>query len=203
MSTSIDFAPLLPPIVLWVAIATAMLVALYGFLLRARGAWARTLAFAAILIVVANPLVIRETHAPLRDVVALILDQSQSMTVGNRAHLASSALQEMKKKLETDKSLDVRTATVATTTTGENNGTQLFAALNNTLADVPPERVAGAIAITDGEVHDAPEKLSLHARRAGLPASICALTGKASARGSFPSAKTLQFRCRSLTAART
>src|SRR6185437_12417588 len=31
------------------------------------------------------------------------------------------------------------------------------------LADVPPERVAGAILITDGEVHDAPDKLSMHA----------------------------------------
>ena len=40
--------------------------------------------------------------------------------------------------------------------TGEDNGTQLFAALNAALADVPPERVAGAILITDGEVHDAP-----------------------------------------------
>ena len=50
----------------------------------------------------------------------------------------------------------MRETSVTTTTTGENNGTQAFAALNAALADVPPSRIAGAIMITDGEVHDAP-----------------------------------------------
>ena len=50
----------------------------------------------------------------------------------------------------------VRETSVTTTATGENNGTQAFAALNAALADVPQSRVAGAILITDGEVHDAP-----------------------------------------------
>jgi len=165
MSTTFDFAPLLPPLVLWIALALAVLITAYGFIVRARGAWARLLAFAAVLLVLSNPLVVHETRAPLHDVVALVLDKSQSMTIGNRGSQAETALTEIKKKLEAEKGLDVRAATVTTTTTGENNGTQLFAALNSALADVPPERVGGAIAITDGEVHDAPppEKLALRA----------------------------------------
>ena len=43
---------------------------------------------------------------------------------------------------------------------GENDGTQLFSALSSTLADVPPDRVAGAIMITDGRVHDVPADAS-------------------------------------------
>ena len=39
---------------------------------------------------------------------------------------------------------------------GETDGTRLFSALSSTLADVPPDRVAGAIMITDGRVHDVP-----------------------------------------------
>ncbi len=39
---------------------------------------------------------------------------------------------------------------------GETDGTRLFSALSATLADVPPDRVAGAILITDGRVHDVP-----------------------------------------------
>ena len=39
---------------------------------------------------------------------------------------------------------------------GENDGTRLFSALSSTLADVPPDRVAGAMLITDGRVHDVP-----------------------------------------------
>ena len=50
----------------------------------------------------------------------------------------------------------MRETSVTTTTSGENNGTQAFAALNAALADVPPAAIAGAILITDGEVHDAP-----------------------------------------------
>jgi hypothetical protein len=39
---------------------------------------------------------------------------------------------------------------------GETDGTRLFSALGAALADVPPDRVAGAIIITDGRVHDIP-----------------------------------------------
>ena len=39
---------------------------------------------------------------------------------------------------------------------GETDGTRLFAALGAALADVPPDRVAGAIFLTDGRVHDVP-----------------------------------------------
>jgi hypothetical protein len=39
---------------------------------------------------------------------------------------------------------------------GETDGTRLFTALNSTLADVPSDRFAGVIMITDGRVHDVP-----------------------------------------------
>ena len=43
---------------------------------------------------------------------------------------------------------------------GETDGTRLFAALGAALADVPPDRVAGAIMITDGRVHDVPAEVA-------------------------------------------
>src|SRR6185437_6965077 len=51
--------------------------------------------------------------------------------------------------------LEVR-VTEASKADGEHDGTRLFSALSSTLADVPPDRVAGAIMITDGRVHDVP-----------------------------------------------
>src|SRR5262249_35731177 len=39
---------------------------------------------------------------------------------------------------------------------GETDGTRLFGALTNALSDVPHDRVAGAIIVTDGRVHDIP-----------------------------------------------
>jgi hypothetical protein len=165
MITRIAFAPHIPPTAFWVLAGIFALIAVYAFAMRARGAWARALVLAAMLLALANPLMVRETREPLHDVVALIVDRSQSMGIENRTQQADVALAQMKKRLAADNSLDVRMATVSTTTTGEDNGTQLFASLNAALADVPSERIAGAILITDGEVHDAPspDKLTIHA----------------------------------------
>ena len=161
---AIHFAPHVPLVLLWLLIAVAVIVTGYAFVMRTRGAWARGLAFAVLLAALANPLIVHETREPLPDVVALILDHSQSMAVHGRKAQADQAAAAIKKALKAQPNLEIREATVTTRNTGEDNGTELFAALNNTLADVPPDRVAGAVAITDGEVHDAPapNKLTLH-----------------------------------------
>ena len=165
MSYAIDFAPHLPLALLWGLIAAAAMMTVYAFAARARGAWARGLAFAILLAALANPLIVHETREPLADVVALVVDHSQSMDVRGRRAEADKATAEIKAALKAMPGLDVRETVVETRNTGEDNGTQLFASLDSALADVPPERVAGAIAITDGEVHDAPaaNKLTLHA----------------------------------------
>ena len=158
MATTIDFAPHVPLIALWALIAVSVLLAAYSLFRRAKGAWARALAFAALILALANPLIVHERREPLQDVAVVVLDRSQSMGVDHRAADAERALAEIKKSLAGQKDLELRQTVVTTQTTGDDNGTQLFTALNAALADVPPERVAGAILITDGEVHDAPKK---------------------------------------------
>jgi len=163
--TRLAFAPVIPLSVLTVMIALAVLITLYGFIARAKGAWARGLAFAVLLFALAGPLLVKEKHAPLSDVAVIVTDRSQSMSLGKRAAQAEAARAQIARLLAQQPGLIVRETSVTTTSTGENNGTQAFAALNAALADVPEGRVAGAILITDGEVHDAPspEALNLHA----------------------------------------
>ena len=165
MNYAIDFAPHVPWIALWIAVGLAAALTLLSFLLRAHGAWARALVFAALIFAIANPLIVNETRTPLPDVAAIVIDRSQSMGIENRRAQEDAALAAIRKQLGSDKSLEVRESVVTTTTTGEDNGTQLFAGLTSALADVPPERIAGAILITDGEVHDAPpvDKLGISA----------------------------------------
>jgi hypothetical protein len=165
VSTSIDFAPQIPLILLWSAIAISAVLTIFSFVVRARGAWARALVFAALIFVLANPLIVHETHSPLPDVAAIVIDRSQSMGIENRRVAEDAALATLRKRLAAEKNLELRESVVTTTTTGEDNGTQLFAGLNAALSDVPPERIAGAILITDGEVHDAPpaDKFAIHA----------------------------------------
>ncbi len=164
MSTSLAFAPHVPDWLLWVFIAGAAVIAIYGGLRGARGWWARGLALGAVIAALANPMIVHETREGLPDVVAIVVDHSQSMSVGNRRAQADDAAARLKAELAKDKSLEIREVQITTRTTGDDNGTQAFVAIDAALADVPPERVAGAILITDGEVHDAPKngKTTLH-----------------------------------------
>ena len=70
------------------------------------------------------------------DVVALVMDRSQSMNVNQRSAQADRALAAIKSQLAGQPDLIVRQTEVTTTTSGENNGTEAFAALNSALADV-------------------------------------------------------------------
>jgi hypothetical protein len=163
--TRLAFAPALPVSLLTALAVVALLLTAYAFYMRARGAWARGLAFAVLLFALAGPLLVKEKRSPLPDVAVIVTDRSQSMGLGKRAAQAESARAQVRRLLAQQPGLVVRETSVTTTATGENNGTQAFAALNAALADVPQGRVAGAILITDGQVHDAPapESATLHA----------------------------------------
>ena len=55
------------------------------------------------------------------------------------------------------------------------SGTNLFADLNSALANTPPDRLAGVIMVTDGQVHDVPKS----AQALGFDAPVHALlTGR-------------------------
>src|SRR5215469_11081804 len=155
--TRLAFDPHIPLALLALLIAAALAITIFGIWRGARGALMRGLAFAILLFALAGPILVKETHAPLPDVVALVVDRSQSMSVGDRTTQTNAALAALRRQLAAQPNLSVRETSVTTTTTGENNGTQAFQALNNALADVPPSRIAGAIMITDGQVHDAPQ----------------------------------------------
>ncbi len=163
--TRLAFAPVIPVSLLTALAVVALLLTAYAFYMWARGAWARGLAFGVLIFALAGPLLVKEKRAPLPDVAVIVTDRSQSMSLGKRAAQAEAARAQVKRLLAQQPGLVVRETSVTTTATGENNGTQAFAALNAALADVPQGRVAGAILITDGQVHDAPapESVSLKA----------------------------------------
>src|SRR5262249_413099 len=149
-----------PHVPLWllagfVAISLAILgLSLYK---RANGAIARAIALAIMLLAIANPLIVKETREGLSNIVARVIDRSQSMDIGTRRADADSALAWLGGQLK-KLNVEVRESEVRPSTDpGEGGGTQIFAGLNAALSDAPPDRVAAAIAITDGEVHDTPD----------------------------------------------
>ena len=153
MHLSIDFAPHVA--IGWIVLiaATAAALSVYALWRRARGAIARAVAFAIACIVLANPLIVREKREPLPDIVALVVDHSASMNLDHRRTDADRAAAELARRIAADKTLEIR-RTEVTSPVDEDLGTRLMSAMTSALADAPPDRVAGAIAVTDGEVHD-------------------------------------------------
>ena len=155
MNFGIAFAPLVPAYVLWAAAIVALIASAMLLLIRSRGALMRATAFALLILALANPSFTREDRDPIPSVVAVVIDKSPSQSFGERAKQTEEARTALNERLARIPNLDVRVVE-AGVADGETDGTRLFNALGAALADVPPDRIAGAFMITDGRVHDVP-----------------------------------------------
>src|SRR3954470_11616927 len=174
MNYGIAFTPLVPSLVLWVALGAIVVIASVLLLGRARGAALRVTALALILLALANPSFTREEREPLTSVAAVVVDKSPSQGFGERTRETEQAREALVNSLKQIKGLEVRVVD-AGQADGETDGTKLFGALSSALSDVPTDRVAGAFLITDGRVHDIPA----NAAALGFSAPVHALiTGR-------------------------
>ncbi len=174
MQYGVAFTPLVPSLVLWLALAAIVVIAGLLLLGRARGAAVRVTALALILLALANPSFTREDREPLSSVAAVVIDKSPSQSFGERTRETREAQEALVDSLKKIKGLEVRVVE-AGQADGETDGTKLFGALSSALSDVPIDRVAGAFLITDGRVHDIPA----NAAALGFQAPVHALiTGR-------------------------
>ncbi len=171
MNLGVSFAPLVPDYVVWAAFALAVLISILLLLARSRGAPIRALALGLMVLALANPSLTREDRDPIPSVAAVIVDKSPSQNFGDRNAQTEAAREALLERLKRIPGLQVRVAE-AGAADGETDGTRLFSAVSATLSDVPPDRVAGAIMITDGRVHDVPADASALGFAAPLHALI-------------------------------
>lgn len=150
--TSIALAPLVPWWVLFALAGVAGALVLAGLYLRARGILFRALAAALMWGILANPSLVDELREPLRDIAVLVIDESPSQQLDGRRQLNAEALAAVREKLRRMTDLEVRTVRIGLDRAED--GTLLFGPLERALAEVPRKRLAGIIAITDGQLHD-------------------------------------------------
>ena len=74
MNYGIAFTPLVPTLVLWLAIGAIVVIAALLLLGRSRSAWIRVTALALIALALANPQFTREDREPLSSVAAVVVD---------------------------------------------------------------------------------------------------------------------------------
>ena len=154
MAADIVFDPLVAPwaLALFGALAAAVIAAALAG--RARGAGWRALALAAMAAALANPTLMDEKRRPLDDIAVLAIDRSPSQRIDGRGTATDEAARAVADALASLPGLETRTVVVGGDSGAQS--TRLFEALARAVSDAPPERIAGAIAITDGQAHDAP-----------------------------------------------
>ncbi|HEX9569077.1 MAG TPA: hypothetical protein VF987_05305 [Rhodospirillales bacterium] len=162
MTDSLVLAPMLPLPLIALMVAAGLALVAVGLLRGARGTIFRAVVLATLAMALTNPLAVREEHQPQRDVAVIAVDRSASQLVGERQAQTEQALKVISERLARFDDLDVRVVEAKDDIAGSaidagKEGTRLIGALSRAAAEIPRQRFAGAMLITDGQVHDVPE----------------------------------------------
>ena len=161
--TYITLSPLVPLPLLLVLAGLFCLVCGLAFLKRLAGRWYRLMASLVLCAVLFDPQLVIEEREAVPDTAIVIVDRSASQNLAQRKAQTDDALAKLLDKLKSLPRLETR---VHETGGGGQDGTLLFQALEQSLSDLPADRLAGAFFITDGQVHDVPalkERFALNA----------------------------------------
>ncbi len=152
MNTSVIFIPLLPwPIIAALSLITAILLGLAvwrglsGWLFRALGAF-------VVILALLSPRIQQEERQALSDIAIVVVDNSASQTLEDRAEQTATAFQEIEARLSSLGNTEIRRVDVGDG--AGNSGTRVMTALTRALNKEPRSRISGVFLISDGRIHD-------------------------------------------------
>lgn len=154
MSPTIVVSPLVPVPLLAVCAAIGLALSLYVLVRRGRGGLWRLLALLGLILALLDPRIVREEREPLNDVVLIVVDRSPSQRVGDRERETGAILDAVNGQLARFPDIDVRT--IETVSSGADDDSQVFTAIEQAAEEESVHRLAAAVIITDGQVHDVP-----------------------------------------------
>ena len=146
------FDPLLP---LWlmVALAACVLAALALAAVRRLAGWPyRGLAVAFVFLALLNPSLKTEERQAEADIVIVVVDRSSSQALSDRAAQTEAALAHVTAQLAARPATEMRLVEVADA--NGPGGSEVMTALAQALSETAQDRIAGAIVISDGQIHD-------------------------------------------------
>lgn len=161
MSTAaVQFSPLVPmPVLLLLGIAGLALLAV-GLYRRAAGSLFRFLFLCVMLLALADPRIVNEKREAQPDEALIVIDRTSSQKTGDRRKQMSDAEEALVAALDRQENLEYRIVEITDSATDDRPGTRLIEALATASADISPNRFAGAVIITDGQVHDLPKDIA-------------------------------------------
>ncbi|WP_435256426.1 hypothetical protein ACSBLW_09690 [Thioclava sp. FR2] len=152
MTQSLIFDPLIPWAVFWIAVGLGVVSLSIAVWRGLVGWWLRGLAMAVIFAALANPSLQEEDRQPQTDIVIAVVDESASQKLGDRTSQAAQALAAVEAEVAGLENTELRVVRFGDG--AENAGSLALTALAEAVAEEPRARLAGAILITDGRVHD-------------------------------------------------
>ncbi len=157
-NVSIAFAPELPVWLITILCIAIAVLCIFGILRGIRGGFIRTIAGILVGLSLFNPSLLQEDRSGLSTIVPLIVDETTSQKLNDRDIATTEAVEEIRAQFERLNGFELREVSVSDRISQTSDvSSALFSALDTALQDVPPDRVGGAIFVTDGQVHDVPE----------------------------------------------
>lgn len=159
-TTSYHLDPLMPvPLIAGMAALYAAL-GIYPFRRRIKGAALRAFAGASVAVLLLNPESAQENRQILPTEVLVIVDGSASQRFGERAAQTDEGYRQLVENLSGLENVNIRTIEIDGRAADGSlqDGTQLFAAIREGMADIPRDQLGGIVVLTDGLVHDVPER---------------------------------------------
>ena len=152
MTESVIFSPLLPlPVIGLAALVVVLFTAIA--LMRGLSGWAlRGLGALLVVGALAQPMYQSEDRTPLKDIVVLLIDQSASQTLLDRARITENRTAEIEAALAARPNTQLHRIEV--NDGPDDTGSLLMTALSEQLSKLPSERIAGIILLSDGLLHD-------------------------------------------------
>ncbi|MEM7240014.1 MAG: hypothetical protein AAF501_19605, partial [Pseudomonadota bacterium] len=171
INAGIDFDPLIAPGLVALLGAVVVIGIAWAAWRGLAGWWIRLLGLGLLVASLAGPQLRQEERQALPSIAFVVADRSESTELEDRAAQIRSAVDMLTAQIDgfadEGRPISVEIVDVPPGAAG-NTGTRLLTALDDAAARVAPEQIAGAILVTDGQIHDP-------GRLAEFPAPVHAL----------------------------
>jgi hypothetical protein len=152
MSRTVIFDPLVPLPLIWALAALALVLLAFAIWRGLRGWPLRGLAMLAVGLALVNPSLQEENRKPLSDIILAVVDDSASQRLADRPVQTEAALASLSAAVAALENTELRVIRFADG--AKDAGSLAMTALAEAIAAEPRARIAGAVIITDGQVHD-------------------------------------------------
>ena len=154
MDFDIAFTPLIPQPVLIACAAIAVVFVLLAIWRGLSGWWLRLAGLAILLAALAQPVFRQEERENLSNIVFVVVDKTESQSVDVRPAQIEKGVAALQAEIGALENFETRLIEIENDPEAADDGSMIVTALAKAASEVAESRIAGAILVTDGQVHD-------------------------------------------------